>query len=196
MIDQYATSRLYRDAVALATAWIPRDDAGRQIRQRFLDLLADQPGAVAADNPGAHITASAMVVESGFGRVLLCLHGRIDKWVQLGGHLEPVDESVAAAALREAREESGIEGLVPDPVPIDLDIHPVHCRYGASSHYDIRFAFLAPAGAVATVSAESRGLAWFAPDALPTPLADATQRLVRPAIQAARALYRREDSPR
>ena len=45
-------------------------------------------------------------------------------------------------------------------------------------HYDVRFAALAPPGAVGRISAESRELAWFAPDALPAPLGDATDRLV------------------
>jgi 8-oxo-dGTP pyrophosphatase MutT (NUDIX family) len=183
-------SGLHQDAVAVVTAWTPLDDTGRVNRQRFLDLLAAQPGATMADNPGAHITASAVVVAAGLDQVLLCLHGRMNKWVQLGGHCEPVDASVADAAMREALEESGIEGLALAPVPIDLDIHPVNCRHGQSLHYDIRFALLAPVDAVATVSAESTRLGWFAPDALPEPLASATQRLVAPAIRATRALIR------
>jgi 8-oxo-dGTP pyrophosphatase MutT (NUDIX family) len=183
-------SGLHEDAVAVVTAWIPPDDTGRGNRQRFLDLLADRPGATRADNPGAHITASAVVVAAGLDQVLLCLHGRIGRWVQLGGHCEPVDASVADAALREAREESGIDGLALAPMPIDLDIHPVNCRHGRSLHYDIRFALLAPVDAVATVSAESERLGRFAPNALPEPLASATQRLVAPAISAARELVR------
>jgi 8-oxo-dGTP pyrophosphatase MutT (NUDIX family) len=188
--DAIHPDAIHRDAIAAATGWVPVDDTGRQVRQRFLDLLADQPGVTLADNPGAHITASAVVVSAGLDTVLLCLHGRLHKWVQLGGHCERVEATVADAALREAREESGIDGLVINPVPIDLDIHPVHCRHGASLHYDIRFALLAPPDAVATVSPESHRLGWFAPDALPQPLASATERLVAPAIRAASSLPR------
>ena len=190
MTNPARQSVLHHSALVAATGWIPADDAGRKIRQRFLDLLADQPGAVRADNPGAHITASAVVIAAESDRVLLCLHGRIGKWVQLGGHCEPVDGSVSAAAMREALEESGIEGLLLDPVPIDLDIHEVTCRYGASLHYDIRFAVLAPPGAVATGSAESRRVEWFSPDSLPAPLGSATERLIGPAVRAARELGR------
>jgi 8-oxo-dGTP pyrophosphatase MutT (NUDIX family) len=179
---------IYPDTVAAVHAWAPGDDAATGLRQRFLDLLEAQPGAVRADNPGAHITASAVIISAGLDRVLLCLHGRIGRWVQLGGHLEPVDTTVAAAAAREAWEESGIDGLIVDPRPIDLDIHPVRCRHGASLHYDIRYAVLAPADAVPTISAESRQLDWFPPDALPAPLASATERLVAPAIEAASRL--------
>jgi 8-oxo-dGTP pyrophosphatase MutT (NUDIX family) len=106
--------------------------------------------------------------------------------MQLGGHLEPDDASVADAALREATEESGIDGLRLVPTPIDLDIHPVTCRNGPSRHFDIRFAAVAPPGAVERSSDESLALGWFAPDALPTPLAPAVARLVAPALVAAR----------
>jgi 8-oxo-dGTP pyrophosphatase MutT (NUDIX family) len=168
--------------------WDPPTPAAGRTREEFLDLLARVPAAV-LDHPEAHLTASALVVHPDLDRVLLCLHGRIGKWVQLGGHCEPGDTSLAAAALREAAEESGIDGLVVDPVPIDLDIHPVNCRLGTPArHFDVRFAALAPAGAVPKISSESRELAWFAPTALPAPLASATDRLVAPAIQAASRL--------
>jgi 8-oxo-dGTP pyrophosphatase MutT (NUDIX family) len=42
------------------------------------------------------------------GRVLLIHHRKLDKWLPLGGHVE-LDEDPEMAALREAREESGLE---------------------------------------------------------------------------------------
>jgi 8-oxo-dGTP pyrophosphatase MutT (NUDIX family) len=41
-------------------------------------------------------------------KVLLIHHRKLDKWLPLGGHIE-LDEDPEAAALREAREESGLE---------------------------------------------------------------------------------------
>jgi 8-oxo-dGTP pyrophosphatase MutT (NUDIX family) len=136
---------------------------------------------------GPHLTASALVVDPVRGKVLLCLHGRVRKWVQMGGHCEPGDPTLAAAALREAREESGIAELVVSPEPIGLDAHPVRCRYGRSEHFDVRYAVLAPPGARETCSPESAALGWFAPDDLPTPLASATEPLVVLALSWARA---------
>ena len=42
------------------------------------------------------------------GKVLVIHHRKLDKWLPLGGHIE-LDEDPEQAALREAREESGLE---------------------------------------------------------------------------------------
>ena len=42
------------------------------------------------------------------GNILLIHHRKLDKWLPLGGHIE-LDEDPERAALREAREESGLE---------------------------------------------------------------------------------------
>ena len=61
------------------------------------------------------------------------------------------------------------------------------CSGGPSLHYDVRFAALAPAGAIEQVSAESGALGWFRPDELPEPLADARPaELVAPALAPVR----------
>src|SRR5437868_15224283 len=42
------------------------------------------------------------------GKVLLIHHRKLNKWLPLGGHIE-LDEDPEIAALREAKEESGLE---------------------------------------------------------------------------------------
>ncbi|WP_319463074.1 NUDIX hydrolase [Micromonospora sp. RTP1Z1] len=174
---------MHADAAAVLAGWTPTGPAAGEARDRTLDLLAAGPVAMSRGNRAGHVTASALVLDPTGGRVLLCLHGKFRKWVQLGGHCEPGDRTLAGAALREATEESGIAGLLVDPVPIDVDIHPVSCR-GGSLHYDVRFAVFAPAGATEQVSDESAALGWFPPDRLPEPLADGTVQLVAPALAA------------
>ena len=60
-------------------------------------------------------TVAVFVVEH--GKVLLVHHRRLGKWLPLGGHVE-LDEDPEQAALREVREESGLEvDLVGDRPP-------------------------------------------------------------------------------
>ncbi|RGC69606.1 NUDIX domain protein [Micromonospora sp. MW-13] len=180
-----AYAALHADATAVLAGWTPTGAAAGRARDRTLDLLAGGPAALGREHRAGHVTASALVLDATGARILLCLHGKFHRWVQLGGHCEPGDRTLAGAALREAGEESGIAGLVVDPVPIDVDIHPVACQ-GGSLHHDVRFAVFAPPGATERVSDESEALGWFPPDRLPEPLAGGTARLVVPALAALR----------
>jgi 8-oxo-dGTP pyrophosphatase MutT (NUDIX family) len=178
---------LHADAVTVLSGWTATSDEADLARKRALELLLDGAAAMTRAHRAGHLTASALIVGTD-GRLLLCLHGRMNSWMQVGGHCEPGDRSLAAAALREATEESGIPGLELDPEPIDVHIHPVMCRprdgapAGPTHHHDVRFLAVAPAGAVERVSAESHALGWFSPEALPAPLADGVVPLFAPAF--------------
>ncbi len=178
---------LFTDTVTTLSEWTATSEDAEVARKRTLELLADGPVAMMRAHRAGHLTASTMIVGAD-GRLLLCLHGRLNMWMQVGGHCEPADVSLAAAALREATEESGLDGLLLDPVPIDVDIHPVNCAPGDGSpatpsfHFDVRFVAFAPRGAVEQISDESAALAWFAPHELPSPLAPGVRQQIAPAL--------------
>jgi coenzyme F420-0:L-glutamate ligase len=158
----------HTDAVALMRAWHDPDDSQASLGQALLSFLLARPDATRrACRPG-HLTASTLVLDATGEHVLLTLHPRIGAWVALGGHIEPEDDTVLAAATREAYEESGIDGLVLDPAPIYLGVHPVTCSLGIPTrHHDVTFLAVAPPGAVPVRSDESDDLAWFPVGALP-----------------------------
>lgn len=108
-----------------------------------------------------HLTASALVVELESGEVLLHHHRKLDRWLQVGGHCDG-DANLAAVALREAREESGIDELRVIPEIVDLDIHPIPARPGepAHDHYDCRFLVVVTRALPPRVSEESKDLRW------------------------------------
>jgi 8-oxo-dGTP pyrophosphatase MutT (NUDIX family) len=116
--------------------------------------------------------------------VLLGLHRKVGRWLQFGGHIEPNDPSVAAAALREAQEESGIFDLqLSDPEPVQLDVHPAPCAHDARFHLDVEFLAIAKNGSLPQASAESLAVQWFDADDLPSDTDDAVRRLVTASVR-------------
>ena len=164
---------LHADAVQTLTAWHPATHSQKSLRQAFLGFLAARPDACARSCAPGHLTASAVVLDASGERVLLTLHPRVGRWLQLGGHCEPEDPTLRAAALREATEESGIPGLTIDDEPIHVDVHPITCSLGVPTrHFDVRYLVRAPEGATEVRSDESLDLRWWPINALPP---DATE---------------------
>lgn len=166
---------LHSDAVRVLTSWTAPCPDQDEVRRDFLDHLARHPDGVWRRCRPGHITASALVVNAARTEVLLTLHRKLKAWLQVGGHCEPADSSLAAAVLREATEESGIEGLALSRGPVQLDRHRVPCHPEGSWHLDVEYLAFAPEGAVPRISDESDDLRWFPVDALP----ESTDHVVR-----------------
>ncbi|ELS56325.1 NUDIX hydrolase [Streptomyces viridochromogenes] len=147
---------LYDDAVLVLKGYEGQED----LRQAYLRHLETHPDGLWKACGDGHITASALVIDPDRGRVLLTLHRKLRIWLQMGGHCEPEDTSLEAAALREATEESGVAGLTLLPGgPVRLDRHPIPapCHW----HYDVQYAVLAPPDAEHAISDESLDVRWF-----------------------------------
>ncbi|MFB7777691.1 NUDIX hydrolase [Streptomyces bauhiniae] len=150
---------LYDDAVLVLKGY----EGQPELRDAYEAHLAAHPDGIWRSCDAGHLTASALVIDPGHGRVLLTLHKKLRMWLQMGGHCELGDISMAGAALREATEESGIAGLTLLPGgPVRLDRHPIPapCHW----HLDVQYAVLAPPGAEQAISDESLDLRWFGYD--------------------------------
>lgn len=165
-------------AVAELSSWAPYDDRQRGLRALFLAHLAVHSDGATRDCHPDHLTGSALVVDAEYRRVLLTLHRRYRIWVQVGGHCEEADGTLARAALREAVEESGIEDLVLTGAIAQLSRHEVRCGPVRPSHHlDVRYVAVSPSDAEPRCSDESIDVRWFdlaapagSPDALPAGL--------------------------
>jgi len=128
---------------------------------QFLALLDASIDPFRRERLAGHFTASAWLVSADGRRVLLTHHLKLKRWLQLGGHADG-ERDLAAAALREAEEESGLHGLTIDPAIFDLDRHwiPERGHEPGHWHYDVRYVVHAGADEAFVVSAESLDLAW------------------------------------
>ena len=139
------------------------------MRRRAIAFLAEN-GTAAFDRalPAGHITASAWIVDPSRTRAVLLHHRKLDRWLQLGGHVDG-DPDVRRSAMREAREESGLRTLrfITEDI-YDVDVHriPARANEPEHEHYDVRFALEADPREPLVANPESHDVRWIALDEL------------------------------
>ncbi|MFI6941953.1 NUDIX hydrolase [Streptomyces sp. NPDC050418] len=94
-----------------------------------------------------HVTAGAILADP-IGRILHIRHLALNRWLLPGGHVEPEDDSLLAAAQRELTEETGITASAVSPAghrPLHIDAHPIPANPAKDEpdhqHFDFRFLF-------------------------------------------------------
>lgn len=172
-------------AIATLAGWRAPSAGQEALRTAYVDHLAAHPDGLLKPCYPAHLTAGALVLSHDGSQVLLNLHRKARRWFHFGGHIEPGDPTLAAAALREATEESGIADLALAAEPVHLSAHEVaFCSpRGPVTHLDVRYAARVPAGTDPVVGDESLDVRWFPVDALPTDEPEMRE-LVLAALQA------------
>ena len=137
----------------------------------ILGFLAENDDAFYRTNLIAHMTASAWVVNPAHNRVLMVYHKIYDSWSWTGGHADG-DEDLAAVALREVKEETGVRSarLLSDEIfsleSLTVDGHEKNGAY-VSSHLHLNVTYLVEADehdALSVCDAENSGVAWFSLD--------------------------------
>lgn len=167
---------------ALLDAHTPQDTEEAQSLAVMRQMLTTLKHPLSRDQPSAHFTASAVVVDIDAHRVALLHHAKLNKWLQPGGHAEPIDAGLMhLAALREAREETGCDVRLhqPTPVLLDVDVHliPARAHEQAHHHLDLRFLLIAENPQQLTLNAaESFAVRWLSFDDAEALAADAPLR--------------------
>jgi 8-oxo-dGTP pyrophosphatase MutT (NUDIX family) len=152
------------EATEIITSFNPGpDDLASKSQELVLGLLRHSAAPFSRDQfaPG-HITCTALVMHPTQPRVLLMHHHRLHRWLLPGGHVEAPDASLAAAAAREAREETSVQ-LDPGfpPVLTGIDVHGIPPKKDEAYHlhHDLIWCFRATADAIAQ-SGEAPQVMW------------------------------------
>ncbi len=98
-------------------ALVPFNEQEARDRDVALRCLREQPHIYLRDNELVHITASSWIVNHDRTKVLMAYHNIMQSWAWLGGHADG-ETDLLAVAMREAREESGVQNI--HPVSTDL----------------------------------------------------------------------------
>jgi 8-oxo-dGTP pyrophosphatase MutT (NUDIX family) len=153
---------MHAPLAAMLTAYRSRHPDEGAVVDLFEAFLREHPDGFERACRVGHFTGSAWVVDAAGQRVLLTHHRKLDRWLQPGGHADG-ETDLAAVALREAVEETGLAGLrVAAEHIFDLDRHPIPARGDEPEHfhYDVRFLVTCEGDGAYTVSDESHDLAW------------------------------------
>jgi 8-oxo-dGTP pyrophosphatase MutT (NUDIX family) len=140
----------------------PVDDRERSAVVRFLELFDALAAPFDQDADRVHVTGSGIVV--GPRGVVLLEHKRLGIWLQPGGHLDP-GETPWDAALRESREETGLDARFAGPLDaagVPALVHvDVHEGGRGHLHLDLRYLIAGGADDPAPPEEESQQIGWF-----------------------------------
>ena len=137
-------------------------------KNQILSLLSGGQDLYTRDNTVAHLTASSWVVSPDRKQVLLIYHNLYRSWAWMGGHADG-DRDLCRVALRETREESGLQDLTlvsPDIFSLEsltVDGHEKRGKF-VSSHLHLNVTYLLeadPRQPIRVKPDENSGVAWF-----------------------------------
>ena len=152
-------------------AYLPWNEQEARDQAVMLDFLDHHEDAFLRSNLLAHMTASAWVVNPARDKVLMVYHKLYDSWAWTGGHADG-DEDLLAVALKEVREETGVEHIRPVTGEIyslevlTVDGHEKHGTYVPSHlHMNVTFLLEADEGdSLHVCEAENSAVKWFTLD--------------------------------
>lgn len=134
----------------------------------MLRLLEKEPDIFTRENETAHVTASAWLVNREHTKVLMIYHNIYNSWSWTGGHADG-EKDLLAVAMKEAKEETGVETIVPVSEEIysieilTVDGHVKRGKYVPSHlHLNVTYLLEADEAEVLRVKPdENSGVAWF-----------------------------------
>jgi 8-oxo-dGTP pyrophosphatase MutT (NUDIX family) len=169
---------------------VPASVGQRALHDQYRGLLNSEPSSLSREREQGHFTASALMVDPQRASVLLVMHPRVKRWLQMGGHIEPGDMSFRDAAVRECIEESGYRNIDVGSTPARFDRHDVPCKSPRgevvqSVHWDVQFLALVDSQSECILTEDALTRWWDLETAMPE-LDDSVKQLIEAARQSFR----------
>ena len=148
--------------------YVPSCEQEEADKKFILTFLKANENAFSRENTVAHMTASSWIVNPPRDKVLMVYHNIYNSWSWTGGHADG-ERDMLSLALRECREETGIEHVrAVSPEIYSLEVLTVdgHEKRGSyvSSHLHLNVTYLLEADENDTLHIcreENSGVAWF-----------------------------------
>ena len=152
-------------------AYIPCNEQEAQDKLMLLNAIDLLDTPLSRENPFAHFSASSWIINPDRSRALMAWHNIYRTWAWTGGHADG-EADLLSVALREAREETGIQDI--EPVSRDIysiEVLPVnaHIKRGRfiSAHLHLNVTYLLQADdtqAIRSKPDENSAVAWLTLD--------------------------------
>lgn len=149
----------------------PYNEQEERDKQVILGELRKNEAVFSRESELAHMTASAWIVNEDMTRVLMVYHNIYNSWSWLGGHADG-EEDLLKVAIKEAKEESGLQNVRPVSEAIfsietlTVDGHEKKGRYVPSHlHLNVTYLLMADESEKLRIKEdENSGVRWFGLD--------------------------------
>ena len=151
------------------TNYKPVNEQEEKDKKIILDYMQKNADYLTRENEVAHFTTSIWTVNKERTKTLMVYHNIYDSWSWIGGHADG-EEDLTSVALRELKEETGVEGasLVSEDIfsleILTVDGHEKKGKY-VSGHLHFNITYLAEANENQKLlinEDENKGVKWFA----------------------------------
>lgn len=148
--------------------YIPVNEQEEKDKKIMLDYMQKNSDYLTRENEVAHFTASIWTVNKERTKTLMVYHNIYDSWSWIGGHADG-EEDLAKVALRELKEETGVENAVlvdKDIFSLEIltvDGHMKKEKYVPSHlHFNVTYLAEAEESEMLIMNVEeNKGVKWF-----------------------------------
>ncbi|MFA9462877.1 MAG: NUDIX hydrolase [Velocimicrobium sp.] len=149
--------------------YTPYNEQEEKDKTVMINFIKTSKQVLLRENKIAHFTASSWVVNRERTKILMIFHNIFNSWSWTGGHADG-EEDLLQVAIREAKEETGVEHVTPvfeDIFSLEIITVDGHEKRGeyVPSHLHVNITYLLEANEMDEIRIkedENSGVKWFA----------------------------------